>query len=420
MPGQFLDSLLLFALSIPIVMKYRIAPVEGTPYWLFGVLFAALTVNCLISYAPALLGRWQGSLDRIKNILLLIILVIVLGGATVTSMVDREETAPVYGVHDIILQQEAAMRYLIVGKNPYQEIYFGTPVESFHYAEMGNDKAVNPALFHFVMPPWYLLFPFVFYYGVRPVVGFFDGRMALLFTMVMLLGAVWRWIKDKRLARIAVILTSLSPAVIDYFIEGRSDVFALSWLIVALVLLEQKRFIWSGVMLALAFLSKQTTWFILPFYALVLWLHTAKHRTAFWKTGIVGAVTVMVVVLPFFLWNPAAFLDSVVFYLSGNSPHSYPVAGYGLSMVLYEFGVIKDIHAYYPFILWQIGIGAPLFICLIRWVWRGPTQSKLMMSYAVFLMVFWYLSRYFNNSHLGYLSMLFVLAGLKGMDEARS
>jgi hypothetical protein len=86
--------------------------------------------------------------------------------------------------------------------------------------------------------------------------------------------------------------------------------------------------------------------------------------------------------------------------------------------VLFAAGVVKDIHAYYPFIIWQVIVCVPLFVFLMRVLWMKATQSRLMLTYAVFLMVFWYMSRYFNNSHLGYLSMLFVLAGLKGMDEA--
>ena len=259
MMSPTLDALLLYILAIPIVMKYRILPVDGTPYWLFGILFLLLTVNVLISGYPAILGKWKKYIEHVKNGILIVVLSIVLGGVMITSMVDRAKTAPVYGVHDIILQQEAAMRFLIVGKNPYKETYFGTPVESFNYDEPGNTEAVNPALYHFVMPPWYLLFPFSFYYTARPVLGYFDGRFALLFCMVGLLLVIWKWFKHPGIARVAVIVTALSPAVFDYFIEGRSDVFALFWIVSALYLVEKKKYIWSGVFAALAFMSKQTT-----------------------------------------------------------------------------------------------------------------------------------------------------------------
>jgi len=412
-----IDAVLIFALSIPIVMQYRIYPMEGTPYRLFGVLFLTLLVHVIISYSPGVLGLWKKHLERIKNIVLVGTLCIVLGGSSLTAIADRARVAPVWGVHDIILQQEAAMRYVLVGKNPYQETYFGTPVESFNYDEPGDTGAVNPALYHFVMPPWYLVFPFAFYYTVRPVVGFFDGRMALVFTMIMLLVAVWIWFRDKRLARVAVILTALSPSVVPYFLEGRSDIFALSWAMVSFVFLEKKKYMWSVVCMVLSLLSKQTMWFMAPFYIAYLWRSTAKHRQLFWNAAGIGVLVGGVITLPFMLPNPQAFFDSIVFYLSGNAPHSYPVSGYGLGMVLYNAGIINNIHAYYPFVLWQVVICIPLFIVLVRWLWHKPTQSKLLMVYAVFLMVYWYLSRYFNNSHLGFLSMLFVLAGLKHTDE---
>lgn len=40
-----LDALLLFLFSLPVVFKYRILPIEGTPYWLFGILFFFLLSN---------------------------------------------------------------------------------------------------------------------------------------------------------------------------------------------------------------------------------------------------------------------------------------------------------------------------------------------------------------------------------------
>lgn len=416
---QIIDSLLLFALSIPIVMQYRILPVVGTPYWLFCILFFILGLHVIVSCFPDILGKYQKYLNAIKLLLLGVTICITLVGSTMTAMFDRARTAPSYNVHDIILQQESAMRYLIVGKNPYKETYFGTQVESFHYAELGKD-AVNPALYHFVMPPWYLLFPFIFYYPSIHTVGFFDGRMALLFTMGMLLVFLWYWFRNKAVARIAIIFSALSPSVVNYFVEGRSDVFALAWLMGSLLFLGRKRYVLSSIFLALSLLSKQTTWFIMPFYILYLWKQTAKNRNLFWTSAFVCVVVGVLFVAPFLMWDGKAFIDSVVLYLTGNAATSYPVSGYGLSMVLYDAGIIKDIHAFYPFMYWQIAIALPLLIFLLRWLWNKPSEAKLMMSYAIFLCVYWYLSRYFNNSHLGYLSMLFVLGGLKVVDESRS
>src|SRR5689334_2301059 len=101
---------LLFALSVPVVMKYRILPIEGTPYWLFGLLFLLLIGNVLLCV-------YKKNSKNIQTIILWVVLAIVVGGTTFTAIVDRGKTAPVYGVHDIIVQQEAAMRFLLEGKN---------------------------------------------------------------------------------------------------------------------------------------------------------------------------------------------------------------------------------------------------------------------------------------------------------------
>lgn len=413
-----LDAVLLFALSIPVVMKYRILPVEGTPYWLFGILFFVLLINLLVSLYSSAFKKFI-NISFFKIVSLVFTLLIVVGGVMWTAMVDRSKVAPVYGVHDITLQQEAAMRFLLVGKNPYKETYFETPLKDWHYGELGKD-AVNPALFHFVMPPWYLLFPFFFYFPSTALLGFFDGRMSLLFLLVVLLVTIYLWFKDKGIARLAIALTALSPAVIDYLVEGRSDMFAFSWFILSLYLLDKKKWLWSSIVFALAVLSKQTIWFAIPFYFVYAWLMLKKslHHTSI-RVFLPFIVTTVFLTIPFLLWDAKAFFDSVVFYVSGNSPNSYPVSGYGLGMLLYEFGVISDIHAYYPFLLWQLAIGLPVLIGSMYWMVRKPVFSRLLISYGVTLMVIWYVSRYFNNSHLGYLSSVFMLGVLKDWDETR-
>jgi hypothetical protein len=412
-----LDALLLYGFAIYIVMQYRILPIDGTPYWLFGILFFILTAHVGISFYPAILGKAKKHLNTVKNILLWATLAITLGGVSITAMVDRAKTAPVYGAHDIILQQEAAMRYLIVGKNPYTETYFGTPVESFHYAEEGDDKAVNPALYHFVMPPWYLVFPFTFYYSVRPMVGFFDARFASLFCMVGLLVIISLWFKHPQTKRLAITITALSPATFGYFLEGRSDVFALFWLVFALWLLEKRKFIWSAAILALAFMSKQTTWFIAPFFALWTWIEAKGRIPTIAQMLAIFTVVIAMLCVPFILWDSKGFFDGVIFYLSGNAAHSYPISGYGLSMVLKDMGVIPNNHAYYPFGVWQALLGLPALGALLWWMKKKWSMSTMLVAYAVFLSIVWYTSRYFNNSHLAYISMLLGIGLIKDMDE---
>ncbi len=415
---SILNALLLYSFSVPIVMRYRILPVIGTPYWLFGILFFVLSIHVLLSIARY---SWLGVGRRLlwQEIFTWVTIAIVLGGTVVTAIVDRSKTAPVYGVHDIILQQEAAMRFLIEGKNPYKETYFGTPLESWHYDESGS-PATNPALYHFVMPPWYLLFPFSIYAFALPILGYFDGRMVLLVAMVASLLVIRSWFTNRSLGLLCLTLVALGPATVDYFIEGRSDAFALFWLILALFLVEKKRVVWSAAVFALAILSKQTIWMAIPYYFLLAWRAASKNRTMYLRAIGVFVIAVGVIAGPFLWWDARAFMESVVLYVSGGAKNSYPISGYGLGMVLWSAGVIRDIHAYYPFILWQLGFGLPTLVFTIRWVRGRLTSGRSMVAYACLLTVVWYASRYFNNSHLSYLAWVFTIGMLRYIDETKA
>ena len=135
-----LSGVLLFALVVPFIMTYRLSPGE-TPYWLFGIIFVLLGAFLVIKNR------------RFGDILLWITIVTVIGSAYFSAIVVRHQTAPVYQIHDMPLQLESAIQFLLSGKNPYATTYFGTSLELWHY----SDTEVNPALYHFVMMPWYLL-----------------------------------------------------------------------------------------------------------------------------------------------------------------------------------------------------------------------------------------------------------------------
>ncbi len=426
-----IPAILLFALSIPVIMHFRIWPVETTPYTLFGIVFFTLIGKVFIDIYPRTFGMWN---RRISFVLLIIVLSIVIGGTTYTAIIDRHKIAPQWGTHDIVLQLEAAMRYLHQSKNPYKETYFNTPVELFRYSELGKD-AVNPALYHFVMPPWYLLFPFPVYWIANRTLGFFDVRLVSLIALTGIIVVLWRWFKDPVLKEISIILVALSPAVTHYFIEGRSDTFALLWLVYAVYLLHNKRIVLSAISIGLGLMSKQTLWFAFPFWIYYVWLalgipHYSNKkllikRLKFHNSRTIQFVfyvciavsTAVVIMLPFLLWDAQAFINSVILYLSAGGETGYPVSGYGFSMILFEHGFIGNIKDYFPFTIFQLGLGLPVLGLLLLWIRKKPSISKLFLSYGVFLFIIWYFSRYFNNSHIAFLSTIFILGVLFHYEE---
>ncbi len=391
---------MIFALLIPFVMTYRLSP-GSTPFWLFGLIFLSLLLYAVVD----LLNLRQKTVILIKYILLTCLLISSIGTASYSAIIVRHQTAPTYNIHDIILQQESAIRFLLHGKNPYAATYFGTPLESWHY----SDTEVNPALYHFVMQPLYLLFAIPFYLILAHGVGFFDGRIPLLFLFIALLIMAFSLVKDKQKRLEFIILLAFNPATLGYLLEGRDDIFMFTFLFAALFLFHKNRYFLGGVLMALAFAVKQSVWPIFPFYFAYLYFKNRDLKKTIIQL-VPFAVTFLAIVLPFILWDPKAFFDSTIFYLSGNVVHSYPVSGYGLGMLLAQVGIIKDVHASFPFWLFQIFIGVPLAAILITWQKKNNNIPRLIISYGVFLFVFWYLSRYFNNSHLGYLSMVFITA----------
>lgn len=393
-----LDSVLLFALVIPFIMTYRLSPGD-TPFWLFGLIFLGLFIYLLLD----LFRLGEKVYFRLKQALLLLLIIGVIGSAFVSAIIVRQKTHPVYMIHDMPLQQEIAIRFFLDNKNPYNTSYFGTFLEEWHY----SDKEVNPALYHFVLPPFYILFALPFYFLSNLLFGFFDARVPLLFLFFSFLLLAGKLIKDNSQKLLFIILLAFNPATLGYALEGRSDIFMFAFLFMGLFLLHKKRYLIAGIPIALAFAVKQSAWPILPFcIAFLYYKNPSIEKTV--KNLILFAITFSAIVLPFLIWDKKVFIDSTVFYLSGNVANGYPISGYGLGMILHQMGIIKDVHEFYPFIVWQIIIGAPLIVALILYLKKSPTVGRLILVYGIFLFVFWYLSRYFNNSHLGYLSVVFI------------
>ncbi len=395
-----LDSILLFALLVPFIMNYRLSP-GNTPFWLFGLIFSGLLAYISLD----ILSLKEKIKFNLKNILLVFLIAASIGAASYSAIVVRHQTSPIYNIHDIILQQEAAIRFLLHGKNPYAVTYFGTPMEKWNY----STTEINPALYHFVMQPFYLLFAVPFYLIFAHGVGFFDGRIPLMFLFFSLLALAWYFIKDKQKKLEFVILLAFNPATLGYLMEGRDDIFMFAFFFASLVLLYKRKNLLSAVLMALAFTVKQSVWPIFPFYFAYLYFQNKNIKETI-KEIIPFAITFSLIVLPFIFWNPKAFFDSTIFFLSGNAMHSYPISGYGFGMVLSQIGIIKNVHSYFPFWIPQVLICLPLAATLVIWQKKHNTIFRLICSYGFFLFVFWYFSRYFNNSHLGYLTMVFIVA----------
>ena len=298
-----LDSILAFVLIIPFIMTVRISPRE-TPYFLFGLIFAGL----LLYLALDILKLKSVLYEKLKNITMWGLIIVVIISSFASAIIVRHESSPIYNVHDILVQQEAAIRFLLDGKNPYRETYHNTPLSDWHY----SDKEENPALYHFVMQPFYLIFSLPFYPLFGRTIGYFDGRFPLLFLFFLSLAVAFRIIKDGEKRRSFVFLLTFNPLMVYYTLEGRSDFFMYGFLMAGFYLLHKSKYLLSAVLMGFAFAVKQSVWPLFPLYITYLWFKN-KNKKDLIKPLSVFAMTFGTIVLPFFLWDPKAFLDSTVF-----------------------------------------------------------------------------------------------------------
>jgi hypothetical protein len=226
--GIRLDTILAFVLIIPFIMTVRIWH-QDTPYWLFSLIFFGL-----ISYLVLdLLKLRERTYEVSKNITVWALILVVIFSSFGASIIVRHQTHPIYQAHDILVQQEIALRYLIEGKNPYKENYFGTIMEQWHY----SDTEVNPALYHFVMQPFYLLFAIPFSVISGTLLGYFDGRVPLVFLLLLSLAIAFYVVKNGEKRRSFALLLGFNTLMIVYTLEGRSDFFMYGFLMTGFYLL---------------------------------------------------------------------------------------------------------------------------------------------------------------------------------------
>jgi uncharacterized membrane protein len=410
MKNLSLDSILLFAFVVPFIMTYRIGPGD-TPYMLFGLIFLGLLLYVLFD----VFSIQKNLYFLLKRGVLWLLIIGVVGGAFISAIIVRHQTSPIYMIHDIIPQQETAIRFLLHGKNPYAVTYFGTPLEQWNY----STTEVNPALYHFVMEPFYVLSAIPVYIIGNHLFGFFDGRMPLLILLFSLILMAQHLVKDQRNKLVFLVLLTFNPAMLGFTLEGRSDIYMFTFLFAGFYLLHVKRYTLSAIPIALAFAVKQSAWPLFPFYIAFLLIKTKNLKKAV-QALFLFILTFSAIVMPFIFWDAKAFFESTVLYLSGNALHSYPISGYGFGKLLNQAGFIKDTHDYYPFQIWQIGIGIPVLLFLLKFLKAHCSVGKLILVYGIFLFVFWYFSRYFNNSHLGYLSIVFITAYFWPQDKGES
>ncbi|MCL4395841.1 MAG: glycosyltransferase 87 family protein, partial [Chloroflexi bacterium] len=321
----------------------------------------AIALLVLAVYVAAdlwLTGRRQYTI-KLAVVWLAIIGIVIL--PTVAAIAYRQWNAPYLYVHDGAMQTEEAAQFLLSGQDPYSANYAATPMAQWPFHATGLDA--NPALYNLAYLPLTFLLAIPFYLPIHALLGWFDLRlvhMAMLVALAMLLLRAGCTRSDK-LAGLTV--AALNPMSVPFFIEGRNDIAVLFWVAAAIVALQKRRLGWAGVLVACAAATKQTAWFLVPFFALYVWGVVPGAR---WQDKLSSSVRPLLpalllfaaIMLPFLAWNPSAFIHGTISYASGlPGGLSYPINSLGFGSLVLALGWVEHITDSFPFSLFQLVFG---------------------------------------------------------------
>jgi hypothetical protein len=401
-----------------------VGPRPGDP---IGLLLAALAVGSVILYAIvdlALHGRWC---IRIKWLLLTTILLACVFLPTTKLILLRQQSGPASYSHDGgVIQTEATIRYLFEGKNPYTEDYTQTPMAEWGFSQY------RTALYHYPYLPWTFLFSAPFFLLAQSV-GHYDQRVVYMILLALALLLAPRMVNGHRRQLALVALLGLNPIMALDVIFGQNDLFVLSWLIFSLVLwrIWQDRIMraepasWallgSTICFGLACASKPTAWFLAPFYGLLLvsdHADLAQGWRGLWnvlpdilRRAWPALAVFAVIVTPYLLWDGWSLYDDVWRWSSGQGETGYQIWGWGASNFVLAAGWVSDRFDQWPFWLLEIVVALPVLIWLVRRQQQANSLANATWHYGLFLLIFFYVSRFLNENYLGYI-LAFLAMGI--------
>ncbi len=387
------------------------------------ILFLRQPLNAFFIMGPMLaaavyLGSYlsRRNLDGFRTGLIALAALLSVGTALGAQIMLRHQISPIEYAHDGAVQTEEAARFIRNGVNPYAADYRGT-VFGYYADYFSLGARPNPAWDHYVYLPATFLLVAPSQSLAEKTIGWFDVRMVYFFAWAGAI-ALLAWLVPARYRDLAIIMTAFNPLTAKFFIWGYNDFVVLFYLVAAIVCLKKGSLGFSSLAIGLAVATKQSAWLFVPFYlAGVL----GQPKPAGWKRKIVklwpGLAAAVLLVAPFLLWSPTDFFDDVWRFASGSAALSYPTSGLGLGQWLVSSGVLRSQYDYWPAGIFQAILGVPLLILTLWRQRQANTFSNLFQHYGLLLFGVWFVARYFNDSHLGYLTLIFIISALLSLEH---
>lgn len=410
-------------LLVPRVLMSPSAPASGA--------FVALAMGLIVAYALLDLrhrvprdgrdpGGTPGRTDRLRVALVLSLIGLLVIWPEVYGILARHAAHPWNYVHDVAMQVEEAMRFLLAGKDFYAQTYVHTPMVHWYAS-----PAMSAALYHTDRTPFGIIGSLPAYLLAQATIGWYDQRFVYLPCLIACIAIVLRLPCPLRWRLTALVTIFLNPFFVPGLIYGEDDVLVLLLVLQCLRAVRGQKYRQAAVWIGLACATKHTALLMLPLFAILLMVRRRGNRPAaplqdalreFWPAILVPAA----ICAPFIIWDARAFIDGNVGFLAGTVPHSYPIRGigtYGFSAVVLLAGLVRSAQSYFPFTLFEALAALPVLAIAIARLRRDPTARELQALYGLLVFVAFFFSRFFQDSGLGYaVSALFLATALPAGD----
>ncbi|MFA5308337.1 MAG: glycosyltransferase 87 family protein [Dehalococcoidales bacterium] len=279
------------------------------------------------------------------------------------------------------LSQQAAEN-LLDGQNPYAAAnivtafikYNGsydriTPLQKgrladvFPYPTPQQLKDVwNAALQHPSAPPpeieSHVCYPSGSFLLLTPFlsIGIKDIRwIYFIYIVAGLVYVAWRVPAGRRLFFIGIVLISLE--LWNSMSIGETGSLIFPFLLIAWITLGENDWL-SAIFMGVAVATKQTAWFFLPFYLILIW-RTSGARYAAAATGIIAAIFLAANGY-FIVRDPALWLKSL------TAPMAQPMFPIGVGLISFVTGGVLNVRSALPFTIMEV----TAFAGAIVWYWK--------------------------------------------------
>ncbi len=190
-----------------------------------------------------------------------------------------------------------------------------------------------------------------------------------LICYIVLVAIAWK-VARPELRPWILLLSIANVSMWTSVVGGNLDIFTILMIVLAWIMRE--RGWWSALFLGLALASKQLSWFLLPFYAMMVWrqynlMEAARRLTI--ASGVALAFNI-----PFILWNPHAWIAGVM------APMLDPMFPIGVGLISLSSTPLLPI---FPSMVYDVlELGAMLIV--LAYYWR---MSKIRPEAAMLLAV---------------------------------